>query len=65
MCTGVRHVYVNLEDEVVLVETVLPSGQVQGLLEGTGRLVVFRGFGGAGGAGMHWTVCYNYFLYML
>ena len=59
MCAGVRHVYVSLEDEVVLVETALPSGQVQGLLEGTGRLVVFRGFGGARGtgySGMLWTV---------
>ena len=40
--------YVNLHDEVVLVESCLPSRDVQWLLEGTGRLVVFRGHGGAG-----------------
>lgn len=44
---GIKGVFVNLEDEVVLVRSVLPSCQVQGLLESTGKLVVFRGYGGA------------------
>lgn len=38
----------NLSDEVVLVESRLPSSVVQQCLEGTGRLVVFRGHGGQG-----------------
>ena len=45
--SGIKGVFVNLEDEVVLVRSVLPSCQVQGLLESTGKLVVFRGYGGA------------------
>ena len=40
--------YVDLSDELVLVETYLPSSSVQALLEDTGKLVVFRGFGGTG-----------------
>ncbi len=46
--TGVRSVYVDVSNEVVLVETCLLSCRVQALLEETGRLVVFRGFGGTG-----------------
>ena len=46
--TGIAKVYVNLSDEVVLIESSLPSSVVQRLLEDTGRLVVFRGFGGQG-----------------
>ncbi len=37
-----------LEDEVVLVKTSLTSSRVQQMLEGTGKLVVFRGYGGTG-----------------
>lgn len=48
LSSGVRDVYVSLPEEIVLVETELPSSKVQELLEGTGKLVVFRGFGGAG-----------------
>ena len=40
--------YVSLSEELVLVETELPSSKVQELLESTGRLVVFRGYGGLG-----------------
>ena len=36
----------NLPEELVMVETSLPSGTVQERLEATGRLVVFRGYGG-------------------
>ena len=46
--TGIKNVYVNLSDEIVLVESSLPSSVVQQRLEGTGRLVVFRGYGGQG-----------------
>lgn len=45
---GIKSVYVNVSDEVVLVETSLPSSAVQQCLEDTGRLVVFRGYGGQG-----------------
>jgi len=51
LAAGVRSVYVSLEEEVVLVETNLPSATVQGYLEATGRLVVFRGYGGTGQQG--------------
>ena len=46
--TGVRSVYVDVSNELVLVESCLLSCRVQALLEETGRLVVFRGFGGTG-----------------
>ena len=46
--TGIKKVYVNLSDEVVLVETSLPSSDVKQRLEDMGRLVVFRGYGGTG-----------------
>ena len=36
----------SLPEELVMVETSLPSGTVQEHLETTGRLVVFRGYGG-------------------
>ena len=45
---GIKNVYVNLSDEIVLVESSLPSSVVQQRLEDTGRLVVFRGYGGQG-----------------
>ena len=45
--TGVDHFYVNLEDEMVLVRSAIPSSKIQELLESTGKLVVFRGYGGA------------------
>ena len=45
---GIKKVYVNLDDEVVIVETCLPSSDVQRQLEATGKLVVFRGHGGMG-----------------
>ena len=47
---GIKKVYVNLDDEVVMVETCLSSSDIQRRLEGTGRLVVFRGHGGIGTA---------------
>ena len=39
----------NLDNEQVLVETTLPSGQIQELLEQTGRKTVLRGHGAGGG----------------
>lgn len=35
-----------MSNELVLVDTTLPSSSVQELLEDTGKLVVLRGFGG-------------------
>ena len=49
-CSGVHDVYVDVSNELVLVETTLPSSRVKQLLAETGKLVVFRGFGGKGGA---------------
>ena len=37
----------DLNNELVLVTTTLPSATVTSLLEETGKLVVFRGYGGA------------------
>ena len=51
MPPGVRKVYVDLDNELVLVETSLPSSHVKQQLETTGKLVVFRGFGGTGQQG--------------
>lgn len=45
---GIKKVYVNLDDEVVIVESCLSSSDIQRRLEDTGRLVVFRGHGGIG-----------------
>lgn len=45
-----RSVFVDVANELVLVESSLPSAVVQQRLESTGKLVVFRGFGGVGGA---------------
>ena len=44
--SGVGDVYVDVSNELVLVETTLPSSRVKQLLAETGKLVVFRGFGG-------------------
>lgn len=42
---GIDNVFVDISNELVLVDTSLPSSTVQHLLESTGKLVVFRGFG--------------------
>ena len=47
MPVGVQRVYVNAKEDLVLVETILSAADVQKLLETTGRLVLFRGFGSA------------------
>ena len=44
----------NLAEEQVVVETLLPSGQIQELLESTGRNTVLRGHGAGGG-----VVCFT------
>ena len=46
---GVRSLYVDAENDLVLVETNLPAAHVQDLLEATGKLVLFRGFGSSSG----------------
>lgn len=43
---GVHSTYVDVENDLVLVEATLPSAQVQEILQTTGRLVLFRGVGG-------------------
>ena len=47
LSAGVRSVYTDAENDLVLVETNLPAAHVQDLLEATGKLVLFRGFGSA------------------
>lgn len=42
---GVQSVEVQLENQMVLVQTTLPSQEVQALLEGTGRQAVLKGMG--------------------
>lgn len=39
--------YVDVENDLVLVEATLPSARVQEILRATGRLVLFRGVGGS------------------
>ena len=43
---GIESSHVDLNNELVLVTTTLPSATVTSLLEETGKLVVFRGYGG-------------------
>ena len=45
LCLGIDNIFVDISNELVLVDTSLPSSTVQHLLESTGKLVVFRGFG--------------------
>ncbi|KAM7085199.1 copper chaperone for superoxide dismutase isoform 1-T1 [Molossus nigricans] len=42
---GVQSVEVELENQMVLVQTTLPSQEVQALLEGTGRQAILKGMG--------------------
>lgn len=42
---GVQSVEVQLENQMVLVQTTLPSQEVQAILEGTGRQAVLKGMG--------------------
>ena len=42
---GIKAVEVDLSNEQVIVETSLPSGKVQDLLEQTGKTAIFRGHG--------------------
>lgn len=42
---GVQNVEVQLENQMVLVQTTLPSQEVQALLESTGRQAVLKGMG--------------------
>uniref|UniRef100_A0A494BAH1 Copper chaperone for superoxide dismutase n=1 Tax=Mus musculus TaxID=10090 RepID=A0A494BAH1_MOUSE len=42
---GVQNVDVQLENQMVLVQTTLPSQEVQALLESTGRQAVLKGMG--------------------
>lgn len=44
---GIESSHVDLNNELVLISTTLPSATVTSLLEQTGKLVVFRGYGGA------------------
>ena len=44
---GVQSVYVDADNDLVLVETTLSSSHVQELLQATGKLVLFRGIGNA------------------
>lgn len=46
LAAGVFNTFVDVENDLVLVDTSLPSAHVQKLLEATGKLVVFRGIGG-------------------
>lgn len=43
--TGIHNVEVVIPQDLVIVDTVLKTGEVQALLESTGLLVFFKGFG--------------------
>ena len=43
---GVSHVDISLENESVIVETELPSSEIQDKIELTGRRAVLKGYGG-------------------
>ena len=45
MSEGVQNTYVDVENDLVLVETTLPSTHIEELLRTTGKLVLFRGLG--------------------
>ena len=45
LITGVKSFNISLQDEQVTVETNLPSGAVQQILEETGRKAILRGHG--------------------
>jgi len=44
---GIENVDVSLDKETVIVETSLPSAEVQQKIESTGRRAVLKGYGGA------------------
>ena len=46
-CLGIRDIFIDACEERVVVDTVLKTSEVQALLESTGLLVFFRGFGGS------------------
>lgn len=43
--SGVNSYIINLQDEQVIVESILPTGEIHKLLEDTGRKAIFRGQG--------------------
>jgi hypothetical protein len=51
MIAGIKSYIINLNDEQVTIETNLPSGNVQQILEGTGRKAILRGHGTTQGIG--------------
>jgi len=48
---GIESSLVDLNNELVLVTTNLPSATITSLLQETGKLVVFRGYGGVSNIG--------------
>ena len=45
---GIKSFTVDLNTEQVIVETTLSTGQVQKLIENSGRMAILRGLGAAG-----------------
>jgi copper chaperone for superoxide dismutase len=43
---GIENIDISLDNETVIVETSLPSSEVQQKIESTGRLAVLKGYGG-------------------
>ncbi|KDR15674.1 copper chaperone for superoxide dismutase [Zootermopsis nevadensis] len=48
---GIENIDISLEKETVIVETSLPSSEVQQKIESTGRRAVLKGYGGGGNQG--------------
>ena len=50
---GIESSFVDMNNELVLITSTLPSATVTSLLKETGKLVVFRGYGGASDMGQY------------
>ena len=50
---GVKSYSINLQDEQVIIESLLPSGIIHQLLESTGRKAILRGHGSETGPGLY------------
>ena len=58
---GIHGVDVNLEKQQVVVSTTLPSGNVQGFIESTGKRAVLQGFGSGKGISKHYNHMFDAF----
>jgi hypothetical protein len=48
LLAGIYNVFISIPEDLVLVDSVLTTSEVHSLLESTGLLVFFKGFGAEG-----------------